>query len=221
MLCAPSICLFVCYFPVFGLNTEMEGTYPCCCHKALFWHKNSITVMYSFQYSSKKTSLFLKVFYLSLRDRVLVGRGRERETQTLRQAPGSELSAQSPTRGSNPQTMRSWPEVKLDTQPTEPPRHPMNWTVNYFDIKDIIGATGNTLMGTEGLDGHEVSMSIFFLMLIYFWERDGNTASGEGAEREGDRIPSRLPGSELSAQSPTRGSNPQTVRSWPKPKSDA
>ena len=32
---------------------------------------------------------------------------RERETQTLKQAPGSELSAQSPTRGSNSWTERS------------------------------------------------------------------------------------------------------------------
>ena len=32
------------------------------------------------------------------------GRVRERETQNLKQAPGSELSARSPTRGSNSQT---------------------------------------------------------------------------------------------------------------------
>ena len=32
---------------------------------------------------------------------------RERETQNLKQAPGSELSAQSPVRGLNPQTARS------------------------------------------------------------------------------------------------------------------
>ena len=35
------------------------------------------------------------------------GRGRERETQNLKQAPGSELSAQSPTWGSKPRSMRS------------------------------------------------------------------------------------------------------------------
>ena len=34
---------------------------------------------------------------------------RETETQNLKQAPGSELSAQSPMRGLNPQTARSWP----------------------------------------------------------------------------------------------------------------
>ena len=36
------------------------------------------------------------------------GRGRQRgETQNPKQAPGSELSAQSPTQGLNSQTMRS------------------------------------------------------------------------------------------------------------------
>ena len=34
-------------------------------------------------------------------------RGRERETQNLKQAPDSELSVQSPKRGSNPRTMGS------------------------------------------------------------------------------------------------------------------
>ena len=34
------------------------------------------------------------------------GRVRETETQNLKQAPGSELSAQSPTRGSNSRTAR-------------------------------------------------------------------------------------------------------------------
>ena len=41
-------------------------------------------------------------------DRVGMGEGqRERETQNLKQAPGSELLAQSPTWGSNPRTVRS------------------------------------------------------------------------------------------------------------------
>ena len=54
------------------------------------------------------------------RDRVWAGEGqRERETQNPKQAPGSELSAQSPTQGSNSQTVRSWPEPK-------PPRCPFN-----------------------------------------------------------------------------------------------
>ena len=40
-------------------------------------------------------------------DIALAGRGRERETQNLKQAPGSELSAQSPMQGLNSGTMRS------------------------------------------------------------------------------------------------------------------
>ena len=41
-------------------------------------------------------------------NRVQVGEGqRERETQNQKQAPGSELSAQSPKRGLNPQSARS------------------------------------------------------------------------------------------------------------------
>ena len=39
----------------------------------------------------------------------------KRETQGLKQAPGSELSAQNLTQGSNPQTVRSRPEPKSDT----------------------------------------------------------------------------------------------------------
>ena len=50
--------------------------------------------------------------------------GRERGRQNLKQTPGSELSAQSPTRGSNSRVVRSWPEPKSDAQPTESPRYP-------------------------------------------------------------------------------------------------
>ena len=54
-----------------------------------------------------------------------MGKGqRERETQNPKQDAGSELSAQSPTQSSNSLVVRSRPELKLDTQPTEPPRHP-------------------------------------------------------------------------------------------------
>ena len=44
------------------------------------------------------------------RDRAWTGEGqRERETQNQKQVPGSESSAQSPTRGSNSRTTRLWP----------------------------------------------------------------------------------------------------------------
>ena len=57
---------------------------------------------------------------------VQAGEGqRERETQNLKQAPGSELSAQSPTWGSNSRTVRSGPEPKLDAQLIEPLKCPL------------------------------------------------------------------------------------------------
>ena len=49
------------------------------------------------------------------RERESGGGQREREIQNRKQAPGSELSAQSPTRGSNLHTERSRPEPKSDT----------------------------------------------------------------------------------------------------------
>ena len=56
---------------------------------------------------------------------------RERETQNPKLAPGSQLPAQSPTWGSNTWTVRSWPEPKLDTEPTKPLRcflsHNFTW----------------------------------------------------------------------------------------------
>ena len=49
------------------------------------------------------------------RERQSVSRGgAERETQNPKQAPGPELSAQSPMQGSNSRTTRSWPEPKSD-----------------------------------------------------------------------------------------------------------
>ena len=53
---------------------------------------------------------FFSTFYLFLEQRETEhewGRGRERETQNRKQAPGSELSAQSPTWGLNSRTVRS------------------------------------------------------------------------------------------------------------------
>ena len=58
-------------------------------------------------------------------DRTWAGEGqreRERETQNLKQAPSSELSAQNPVWGSNSWTARSWPEPKLDVWATQMPR---------------------------------------------------------------------------------------------------
>ena len=52
---------------------------------------------------------------LTDRERARAARGRQRKTQNLKQALGSELSAQSSMLGSNPRTRRSCPELKSDT----------------------------------------------------------------------------------------------------------
>ena len=61
---------------------------------------------------SEAEIIFLILFNvdLFLRDRAPAGEGRERETENAKQAPGSELSAQSPTQDSNPWSTRSWLE---------------------------------------------------------------------------------------------------------------
>ena len=64
--------------------------------------------------------LFLNIYsvysFLTHRDTECErGRARERETQNPKQASGSESSTQNPIHGSNPQTMRSWHELNLDT----------------------------------------------------------------------------------------------------------
>ena len=55
-------------------------------------------------------------------------------------------------------------------------------------------------------------------MFIHFWERGRETerqsASGEGAEREGDPESKAGPDSELSAQSPTQGLNSRPLMNW-------
>ena len=82
---------------------------------------------FSLSFYSQFSFLFFFLFfnvYLFLRESVSRG-GAERDTHTESKAgSSSELSAQSPTQGSNSQSVRSWPEPKSDTQPTEPPRHP-------------------------------------------------------------------------------------------------
>ena len=52
------------------------------------------------------------------------GRGRERETQNSKQAPGSCCQHRAWHRAGTHRTVRSWPELKSDAQPTEPPRCP-------------------------------------------------------------------------------------------------
>ena len=137
---------------------------------------------------------FLIVFfnvYLFLRQRAHErGRVRERGRQNLKQAPDSELSAQSPTRGWNSQTARSWPEPKSVAQPTEPPRHPM-CTLNLTKMFLFLYS---------------------FLKCLFLRERERETEHewGRGRDRQRQNL-KQAPDSELSAQSLTQGSNSQTT----------
>ena len=84
--------------------------------------------------------VFLNVYFWERESRVQVGEGqRERETEDLKQTPGSKLSAQSPTQDSNPRTTRSWPEPKSDAQLTEPPRRPESTSFLVREAKLVIG----------------------------------------------------------------------------------
>ena len=87
------------------------------------------------------------------------GRVTERETQNLKQAPGSELSAQSPTRGSNPPTARSWPELKSDASPTEPPRRPCL----YFQLRLFLALFLCATTDTKLLVAEEAGVSYFIV----------------------------------------------------------
>ena len=80
------------------------------CFLAICIHSLARCPFRSFAYS-----FFFMFIFEKERDRAWAGEGqRERETQNRKQAPGSELSAQSPMWGSNSGTARSRPEPKLD-----------------------------------------------------------------------------------------------------------
>ena len=61
----------------------------------------------------------------------------------------------------------------------------------------------------------DIFFKFFFNVFIYFWDRERQSMSRGGAEREGDTDLKQAPGSALSAQSPTRGLNSRTASSWP------
>ena len=100
-------------------------------YSRFLWHlKLIIRVLFSYKKTLVSSVLpglsfsFNVQLFLRETDRAWAGEWhRERETQNPKQAPGSELSAQSLTWGSNSSTTRSWPEPKSDAQWTEPPRH--------------------------------------------------------------------------------------------------
>ena len=56
------------------------------------------------------------------------------------------------------------------------------------------------------------------MLFIFETEREHTHKPWRGRQK-GRENPKQAPGSELSTQSPSRGLNPQTARSWPKPKS--
>ena len=85
--------------------------------------------------------LFIYLFnvYLLLRerDRAWAGEGqRERETQNLKQALGSELSAQSPIQDTNSPTVRSWPERSWTLNQLSHPGAPCLRTILNDEIKN-------------------------------------------------------------------------------------
>ena len=66
----------------------------------------------------------------------------------------------------------------------------------------------------------KVSLIISMHSKNLFWEREAERKQGRGRERGRQNL-KQAPGSELSAQSPTWGSNSWATRSWPEPMSDA
>ena len=71
--------------------------------------------------------------------------------------------------------------------------------------------TLNVKENDTNVKGNVFIFKNFFLMFIFERVKGRQSASGVGAEREGDTESKTAPDSELSAQSLMRGSNPQTV----------
>ena len=94
------------------------------------------SLMHVVQISFFKKIFKFIYFWETERDREWAWDGqRERQTQNLKQTPGSKRSAQRLMRGLNPRTVRSWPEPKsTNAQPTEPPRRPVQVSLNWVII---------------------------------------------------------------------------------------
>ena len=81
---------------------------------------------------------FLSLFILKARECKWEEGQRQREGKRRSQA-GSQPSAWSPTWGSNSRTRRLWPEPKSDTQPTEPPRCPLDHIcIHIFNVLESL-----------------------------------------------------------------------------------
>ena len=59
--------------------------------------------------------------------------------------------------------------------------------------------------------GNQSDSKIYFSVYLFLRERERQSTSRGGAEREGDPESEAAPGSELSAQSPARGSIPRNL----------
>ena len=65
-----------------------------------------------------------------------------------------------------------------------------------------------------------LSLSLFLNIFILLFERQRQSTSRGGAERQGDTESEAGSSSELLVQSPVQGLNAWTLRSWPEPNSD-
>ena len=120
-------------------------------------------------------------------------RGRHRIWNRLRA-----LSCQhrGPMRGSNSRTVRSWPEPKSALNRLSHPGAPFFFFLIFFFLT-------------------------FIYLFIFERERESVWVGRRQRERERERERESQAGSALSAQILSCGSIPQTMRSWPDPKSRA
>ena len=124
--------------------------------------------------------MLFKIFFVMFiyfwereRERVQAGEGqKERKTQNLKPTPGSELSAQSLTQASNSQTVRSWPEPKLDAQPTEPPRSPWEkWFLCFIFTLHYISTFVNIPLGAHAPNPWQKNQQSLLAFTYFFWEK--------------------------------------------------
>ena len=110
------------------------------------------------------------------RDRAWAEKGqRERETQNLKQAPGSELSAQSPMWSLNPRAVKSWPELKLDAQLTKSPRRPSIWYFNsVYKTLDISENPQNCII--QRLKPN-INNGLYLIIMYQYWLINCNTCT--------------------------------------------
>ena len=109
-------------------------------------------------------------------------------------------------------------EVYNQTSISSKPHCPLA-TFNSFSSYTVVSWTGGKVNAKLFL-----SLSfkkIFLTIYLYLREREREREQGKGKKRGRHRIRNRLLAFELLAQSPMQGLNSQTVRSWPKPKSNA